>query len=533
MRRTFGSIGLYLALMLLVLLVAACAPAPAAPAATTAADTEEASGIADQIVFATSGDVVTLDPQNMTDNTSQNVTGMIYNNLIAFDEELNILPDLAESWSVSEDEKVWTFNLRSGVTFHDGTPFDATSVKKSFDRVLDPQWSLARTQLFDMIKEVRVVDESTVEIETNEPFGAFPATIAHGAAAIVQADYALEIGKDEYQMNPIGTGPYKFVSWRKDQDLIIERNDDYWGEKGVTPRIVFMPIPEAATRVTALETGAVDAIVNIPDPDLVRLLEDPNFVMDTVTSNGQRQFRFNLTKEPFDNVLVRQAISHAIDRDLIVESLFANTAIPSTGALSPVTWGHHYLGTVPYDPEKAKALLAEAGYPDGFEMTISTTERYTQGREVAEVLAAQLAEIGIKATIDVMEWGTIRAQWGGLTPEEMELEFFIMGAGPSTGDADWGLRPIFLTPVNGTNENNYGFYSNAEFDELILEAMRTTDPDTRLELYKRAQEIVYLEDPAALWLYDYFFIVGHKKELKDITMSPLGLVTFEKAYLEQ
>jgi len=485
----------------------------------------------DYPIFSSTSDVVTLDPQNMTDNTSEQVTRMMFNNLIKFDDKLVPVPDLAESWTVSSDQKTWTFKIRKGVKFHDGTPLNASAVKKSFDRVLDAKNKLARRQLFDMIKEIKVLDESTLQITTFDPFGAFPATLAHGAGAIINADVAAKLG-EQFASNPNGTGPYKFTSWKKDQELILDRFDDYWGPKGVSKRIVYKPIVEAASRVMALETGEVDAISHIPDADLMRLEKNPNLVVNKIVSNSQRQFRFHMKKKPYDNPKVRQAISYAIDRQAIVDNLFKLTAVVSTGALAPVTWGYANLGVIPYDPAKAKKLLAEAGYPNGFKATISTTERYTQGREVAEVLAAQLKKVGIECKIDVLEWATIRAQWSGLKPEDCKLEIFIMGAGPSTGDADWGLRPIFQTPSTGTNENNYGFYSNKEFDKVILQAMQTTDQAKRKELYKRAQQIVYLEDPGAVWLYDNYWIVAHKKTLKDVTMSGLGLVTFEKAYLD-
>jgi peptide/nickel transport system substrate-binding protein len=327
-----------------------------------------------------------------------------------------------------------------------------------------------------------------------------------------------------------GTGPYKLRSWRKDLELVLERNEDYWGEKGKLETIVYRPIPEAASRVIALESGDVDVITQIPPAELRRLEGHPEVVVAKTVSIGAQQFRFHCRRKPFTDPKVRQAISYAVDRRSIVENLMAGMAEPSTGPLTPRMRGRADLGEIPYDPEKARKLLAEAGYPDGFETRITTTPRYNMGVELAQAVAAQLQKVGIEASIEVLEWGTIRQYWGGLLPEDCPLEIFIMGAGASSADADWGLRPIFRTQER--NENNYGYYSNAEFDDLVERAMREIDAEKRNALYRRAQEIVYLEDPGAIWLFDNYHVVAMRENVASVTTSPLGLVTFERAYLE-
>jgi peptide/nickel transport system substrate-binding protein len=490
------------------------------------------AGPRDELIFSATADATTLDPHNTTDSQSDQVVWMVYNALIKFDEDMNIVGDLATDWNVSEDGRTWTFDLRQGVRFHDGSPFTAESVRLNFERVLDPEQNHKRLPLFNMIASVEVIDDFTVAITTEYPFGAFEPTMAHVSAAIVNPAVANRFGKD-FGNNveaTSGTGPYKVVEWRRDLELVLERNDDYFGEQGTIRRIVYRPIPEASARIVALETGDVDVITHIPAADLPRLEASPDIDVIKKVSNGARQFRFNHTKPPLDDPRVCQAISYAIDRRTIIDNLVAGLALPSTSALTSIMRGYVNLGEIPHDPEKARQLLAEAGYPDGFDVTISTTPRYNQGVELAEVVAAQLAEVGIRATIDVVEWSTMVQLWGGLTPEENPQEIFIMGAGASTGDADWGLRPIFMTAP--TNENNYGYYSNAEFDEVIQAAMRATDPDTRQALYRRAQEIVYLEDPGAVWLFDTYYIVAARHEVRDATVSPLGVVTFERATFE-
>lgn len=484
----------------------------------------------DTLIFSSSADATTLDPHNTTDSQSDQVIWMVYNALIRYDENMNIVGDLAEDWDVAEDGVTWTFHLRRGVRFHDGTPFDARVVKANFDRVLDPKQGHNRMSLFSALDRVEVVDDHTVSIVTKYPFGAFEPTMAHVSACIVNPVLAEKHSKElGYSAEATsGTGPYKVVRWRKDLEIVLERNGDYWGETGKLRRIVYRPIPEAASRVIALESGDVDVITHIPAADIPRLEKSPDVVITKKVSIGAQQFRFHCRREPFDDPRVRRAISYAVDRRAIIENLVPGLATPSTGPLTPVMRGRADLGEIPYDPERAKRLLAEAGYPEGFETTITTTPRYNMGVELAEAVAAQLKKVGVEADIEVLEWGTIRQLWGGLTPEECPLEIFIMGAGASSADADWGLRPIFMTQE--TNVNNYGFYSNPAFDDLILQAMKEIDPVKRKELYRRAQEIVYLEDPGAIWLFDHYHIFGARRNVVDVTSSPLGLVTFERAH---
>lgn len=487
------------------------------------------AGLRDTLVFAASADATTLDPHNTTDTESDQVIMMMYETLIGFDHDMKIVPRLAERWEVAPDGVTWTFQLRQGIRFHDGTLFNADAVHRNFARVMDPVANHKRLVLFDMIDRVEAVDERTVRITTKYPFGAFEPTMAHVSAAIVNPAVAATFGKDfgSAADRASGTGPYRIVSWKKDQEIVLERNDDYWGEKGRTKRIVYRPIPEAASRVLALEAGDVDVITRVPSADIARLEKEPGIAVTKTPSVGMQQFRFNVARKPYNDTRVRQAISYAINRRAIVDNLVSSFARPSTGALTPIMRGYANLGEIPYDPDKARALLKAAGYPNGFRTRIATTPRYPMGVELAEALAADLKKVGIEAAIDVIEWGTMVTYWAGLPPEKNPQEIFIMGAGASTADADWGLRPIFRSAP--TNENNYGYYSNAEFDRVIEAAMRETDAEKRQQLYRRAQEIVYLEDPGAVWLFDTLYVVASRANVEGVTPSPLGAVTFQQA----
>jgi peptide/nickel transport system substrate-binding protein len=492
-------------------------PPPAAPA------------FRDQLIFAAPADATTLDPHNTTDTESDQVTMMIYEPLIAFDDAMRIVPRLAERWNVEPDGVTWTFHLRPGVTFHDGAPLDAEAVRLNFMRVLDPVANHKRLSLFSMIDRVEVVNPLTVRIVTKYPFGAFEPTIAHVSSAIVSPVVARAKGAAFGSAADAvsGTGPYRVTSWKKDQEIVLERFDGYWGTKGVTRHIVYRPIPEAAARVLALESGDVDVISRIPATDIPRLEAHPRVTVQKLPGVGAQQFRFNVSKKPFTDPRVRQAVSYAIDRKAIVTNLVASFARPSTSALTSIMRGYTNLGEIPYDPDRARQLLREAGYPNGFATTIATTPRYPMGVELAEAVASDLKKVGIRATIEVYDWATMVQFWAGLPPEKNPQQIFIMGAGASTADADWGLRPIFKTAR--TNENNYGYYSNAEFDRVIEAAMRETDVAKRQALYTRAQQIVYLEDPGAVWLFDTLYSVAARTAVTGLRPMALGVVTFERA----
>ncbi len=510
-----------LILGLTALVASACGGSPPAASSTP--------GFRDQLIFAAAADATTLDPHNTTDTESDQVIMMIYEPLIAFDDEMKIGPRLAERWNVEADGVTWTFHLRPGVTFHDGTPLDAEAVRLNFTRVLDPVANHKRLSLFSMIDRIEVAGPLTVRIVTKYPFGAFEPTIAHVSSAIVSPAVAQATGAAFGSAADAvsGTGPYRVVSWKKDQEIRLERFDGYWGAKGVTKHIVYRPIPEAAARVLALESGDVDVISRIPATDIPRLEARADVTVHRLPGVGAQQFRFNVTKKPYTDPRVRQAVSYAINRPAIVTNLVASFARPSTSALTPVMRGYADLGEIPYDPDRARRLLREAGYPNGFATRIATTPRYPMGVELAEAVASDLKKVGITAAIDVFDWATMVQFWAGLPPEKNPQEIFIMGAGASTADADWGLRPIFKTAP--TNENNYGYYSNAEFDRVIEAAMRETDAARRQALYTRAQQIVYLEDPGAVWLFDTLYSVAARGAVTGLRPMALGVVTFERA----
>lgn len=533
---------LILCLAMVLTVFVGCSSTPAteegASASGDAAQGEAAdSEYKDTLVFAMNTDVQSMDPQIQNDTTSEQVVKMLYNTLLKFEDDGTVVGDLAESWSVSEDKLTWTFNLKQGVKFHNGKELTSADVKATFDRALNAEaGGLRTTEIIKMFTAVEAPDPYTVTITTDGPYGPMESLMCNMSLGIMDADYiekyGLDLGTSVEGEN--GTGPFKVVSWERDQEIVVERFDDYFGTPAKLQTVVYTIIPEAASRVIALETGEVDVIDKPTDEDLARLEADTeNFTVLRKPTISQRLFRFGCNDPIISNTKVRQAIVYAIDRQAIIDALFTGSAYPSTAPLAPVTFGYSNLGEIEQDLELAKSLLAEAGYPDGFDTKIVTTERYQNGIELAEIISQQLAEIGINAEIEVWEWSALSASWNGITADEFDQPIFIMGAGPSMRDADGGLRGLYTTSETGLNDRNYGFYSNAEVDALIEQGMQETDQQKRVEIYKEAMEILYREDPVAFWLFDMYGLAITSSKVEGVTLSPISTITFENATVKK
>lgn len=533
---------LILCLAMVLTVFAGCSSTPAteegASASGDAAQGEAAdSEYKDTLVFAMNTDVQSMDPQIQNDTTSEQVVKMLYNTLLKFEDDGTVVGDLAESWSVSEDKLTWTFNLKQGVKFHNGKELTSADVKATFDRALNAEaGGLRTTEIIKMFASVEAPDPYTVTITTDAPYGPMESLMCNMSLGIMDADYieqyGLDLGTSAEGEN--GTGPFKVVSWERDQEIVVERFDDYFGTPAKLQTVVYTIIPEAASRVIALETGEVDVIDKPTDEDLARLEADTeNFTVLRKPTISQRLFRFGCNDPIISNTKVRQAIVYAIDRQAIIDALFTGSGYPSTAPLAPVTFGYSDLGEIEQDLELAKSLLAEAGYPDGFDTKIITTERYQNGIELAEIISQQLAEIGINAEIEVWEWSALSASWNGITADEFDQPIFIMGAGPSMRDADGGLRGLYTTSETGLNDRNYGFYSNAEVDALIEQGMQETDQQKRVEIYKEAMEILYREDPVAFWLFDMYGLAITSSKVEGVTLSPISTITFENATVKK
>ena len=496
------------------------------------AATDETQGEAeygDTINYGINVDTSTLDPQAENDNNSEQVLRQMYETLLMASDE-GPQPLLAESWSCADDKVTWTFNLRHGVKFHDGSEMTADDVIATFERA--KEYQLGRTATgFSAISSFEKVDDYTVNIITSEPYGALSAVMTDPVFSIMDdatiEKYGLDIATELEAEN--GTGPYKLVSWDFNNELCMESFPDYWGGEAPTKYLNFKTIPDSSARLIALQTGEVDIIEKFTQEDLDTLRATEGIVAETHNNNGFRIFQFGCNDPIISNTKVRQALVYAVDKQAVLDALYGDTAHQATDVVGEGVFGYANLGIIEQDQDKARELLAEAGYPDGFDTKIVTTPRYEKGVEMAEIVKAQLAEVGVNAEIEVLEWNTFLPYVDGITPEEFNWPIFIMGLGSMTGDADSALRGLFTTSTTGTNIRNYGFYSNAEVDELIYAAAAETDQAKRQEYYARAGEILYREDPAGIWMWGMNYTTARTEKLQNVTVHTIGEQSFEHA----
>ncbi len=500
----------------------AAAPAAAAPAATAAAPAAAASTGAKEIVVAQYADVVSLDPQDTNDNASYGPEKLMFEGLVGFNEKMEMQAMLAERWDASADATTFTFYLRQGVKFHDGTPFNADAVKYNFDRVTNPDNKLKRYGLYSIIAKTEVIDDYTVKFTTSQPFGAMLATFAHPAGGIVSPAAAKQ-GADVFAFGkqPVGTGPYKFVEWVPGDHLTVEKFDGYWNpEQGAqVDRFVIKPVPEAGTRISMLQAGDAHFINQVPYPqvELVKGSTDISLVENEAIYTYW--VAMNTQKEPFTDKRVRQALNYAIDKQAIIDSVLAGYGKLIDSPLAPRVWGYKSVKTYPYDPEKAKSLLAEAGVSN-FTTTLWAADS-TDAKQVAVAIQGQLMDVGVTAEITNMEAATLSAE--RFKPFEQNKSMLnYAGWSPSTGDADWGLRPLLSKESWPPASFNLAFWDNPDFDAQIKAGLMTADADTRMAAYAKAQEIVMEEAP---WIFLWMTTVlgGISNKVSGMVIQPDGI----------
>jgi len=480
------------------------------------------------IVFALGAEPISLDPPNQTDNPSEMVVRHIHDNLVEFTEKGDIVPMLATSWEASKDGLMWIFHLRKGVKFHDGTPLNADAVIFNLKRVTNPEKRTRRTSLYEpFIKSFEAADEYTVKIQMKVPFGALLAHFAHGAGGIVSPK-ALEQYGDKITLNPVGTGPFTFVEWVPGDRIVLKRNNDYWKGKPKVENIIFKPVAEAGSRVMMLETGAADVVFPVPLIEVERLRKTKGVKVVTGDTARVIYIGMNNLKKPFTDLRVRKAINYAVDKESIIKNILKGMAKPSKSMIGSLVWGFSPTGSYEYNPQKAKELLAQAGYPDGFETSLWTPEgRYPMDAQIAEAVAGQLKKVGIKVELRKWEWAAF-IQNTRKKPEEAKYEMFLLGWAPSTGDADWGMRPLFHSGQWTPGGSNRFYYKNPEVDKYIEAGMRISDPQERKAAYRNAQEAL-VNDAPWLMLHEMVQSVGVREGLQNITVWPIEIVLVKDA----
>lgn len=457
-------------------------------------------------------DATKLDPQFITDIPSSNVIYQkVYETLVVPDKDMNIQPLLAESWKVVND-KTWEFKLRKGISFHDGAPFNAEAVKATFDRLLDPKVGSPSRAKFEMIKEVKIVDDYTVQLLLKYPYAPLLSILASSEGSIISPK-ALKENPEKLSEHPVGTGPFVFEAWKSGQEISLTKNEKYWGTKPKIDRVVFKVVPEDSTRLAMIETGEAQIDDQVPVTEIERIESSNTMGLYRTDGLAVEYLGFNVKKKPLDNVKVRRAISHAIEREAIIKGVYNNVGTLANSAMSPKVFGYSKnVKPYDYDINEAKKLLKEAGYQKGLKLTLLTSDR-KERINMAEVIQSQLKGIGVDVKIQVMEYGAYID-----VIEKGTFDMAIGGWGNATGDGDYNQYNLFHSSSQGPAGNTF-YYSNPEADKLIVAARQEMDENKRKALYEKVMKIE-LDDAVYVPIRNYEHIAAYSKNINGFWMNP-------------
>ena len=491
------------ALTILALLALALA-APASAAAPPGA-----------VVVAQGVDPTTLDPMNHQETPAGNLAANLFDTLLERDGNLVMQPALAAALPRLVAPTAWEFKLRPGVKFHNGEPVDAGAVKFSLERLVDPKLKLRGATPFAPISHVEVVDPLTVRIHTKAPWPILD-TLMSGVA-ILPPKYYREKELTHVARNPVGSGPFKFVRWVKDERIELEANESYWRGAPRIKRLVFKPIPDDAVRVAALQNGEVDVAVNIP-PHLANIIANhPRLFLSTAPSVRTIQLMYYTHQfdaqhklvgpypGPVADRRVRLAMNHAVDVDEVIRTVLDGKGLRVATMLTDKHFGFDpKLAPIKHDLTRTRQLLAEAGYPGGVDMVFNAPQgRYVRDKEVAEAITGQLTKAGIRTTLRVHEWGNYL---NNMAYVHKAGPVWLIGWGTAAYDAETVYVPLFRSGKIFAN------YHNADFDGMVDQAQATMDPKRRLELYHRVNRL-WIDDAAAMPLYQQVDLYGATRRM--------------------
>lgn len=445
----------------------------------------------------------------------------LYDPLVKRSADLSFGPGLAESWE-NVDDVTWRFKLRAGVTFHNGNAFTADDVVFTVNKARES----IRPGLVANIAEITAVDDMTVEIKTPQPYAVLPNDLAE--LLILDEEYTTQTGDAQMDLQPMGTGPYKLVEWIKEEKLTLEAFDGYWAGAPVIKEVTFRPITNPATRTAALLTGEVDVIQDLAVRDVDRVRSEGDFevltrpsLLNVVLAMDTRAVSPTIEGDnPMTDVRVRQAIAHAIDVDAINKIVMNGLATPSTQYVPASHIGYvdgmNFREMYPLDIEKAKSLLAEAGHPDGFTMTLdATNNRYVNDAQIAQALASMLAKIGVTLELNIMPKSNF---WGYIRVPTENSSFIMSGWDVPAGDAGSMYGALFYTrdKKEGYGQVNRGSYSNAEMDALVDQADATPSIEERDQYLQEATKILLADVPMIPVHYEQDIYAARK----GVTLEP-------------
>lgn len=490
----------------------------------------------DVLVVGQIAEPKSLDPHAVTAVNDFRILMNVYDGLVRYqDGKLEVEPGLAESWEISDDGLTYTFKLRQGVKFHDGSDFNAEAVKFNFDRMLDKEHPFHHTGpfplsfFFSAIKETEVVDADTVRFHLNEPYAPFLSNLAYPTGLIV-SPAAVKKHDKEFGRHPSGTGPFTFAEWESNSKVVLTRNDDYWDGAPKIKTVVFRPVTDANTRVTEMLSGGLDLMMEVPPDNVSTFGDSKDFTVYEQAGPHLWFLILNLKEGPMADQKVRQAVNYAINKESLVKNVLQDTATVAAGPIPKAfAWAYDdSLTPYPYDPDKAAKMIEEAGFKDA-EITFYVTEGGSGMLDpipMGTAIQADLAKVGLKVKIETYEWNTFLGKVNpGLEGKADMAEMAWMTNDPDTLPF-LALRTAAWPDKGGFNS---GYYSNPKVDELLEKARRSTDQAERAKLYKEMQQIVYKDAPWA-------FIANWKQNavstaaVKGFSLQPSFFLLLHKVY---
>lgn len=476
---------------------------------------EDSGATGDVLVAAIGGEPDQLDPHMTSSYFSFQVLENVFDTLVEPDENLEMQPALAESWDVSEDQLTYTFDLRDGVTWHDGSPFTADDVVYSYTRIIDGE--LAPAWRFSAVTSVTAPDDDTVVIEVAQPSPNLLSAIGgYKGLAIVQQE---NVESGEITQHPIGTGPFSVASYRSGDSIELAANEDWWGGAPELAGVQFRFIPEPTTALAELTAGGVHWTDNVPPQQVAELADDDSLVVESAASNDYWYLATNEAHPPFDDVRVRQAIAYGIDREAIaLVTQYGNATVNQLAIPETSGWYTEY-DTYSYDPDKARELLDEAGV-ESLEIDMLTTGEYPETVTAAQAIAAQLAEIGVTVTPRELDFATWLDEQGQGTWDMLMLSWL--------GNID--PDDFYYAQHHSTGAFNFQGYANAEVDALLDEARVETDEDARADLYAQAATTI-ADDASYVYLYNPDVVQAWVPQLDGYTARGDGAIRFREASL--
>lgn len=462
-----------------------------------------------------------MDPHRTAANASRTILHNIFATLFEVDENLQVVPGLVKEWSVTQDGLEYVFELHEGILFHDGTPLDADAVVYNFDRMLDPDFASPRASELVFVDEVTAEGPLTIKVTMSQPFAAFLPALASWTGMMVSPTAVETAGEGGFEDLLVGAGPFKFIEKIRDDRVVLDRFDDYFKEGlPYLDRVIYRPFVDGDSRILNLESGALHILNTVPGRNVAELQSHDDITLSIVGGLGYRGWYVNGESTDLGNRERRRAVSACIDRQVIVDTIFGDAAVPGFGPYSPATWVVDLDDPVPArDLDLARELLAEAGVPDGFSFTLFIVPSEEEIR-VASMIGAMCAEVGIQIDIQQIEFGTGLARMtdGTYTAFSVELS--------PRNDPDLSAYPWFHS-----ESTNWGRIYSDELDDLLTRARASVDQDERRELYRQTNEIYALEVPY-LFIYHMAEIKAYRNELKGYRHIPDSMMRFEDVWLD-